>query len=310
MPTSRRGFLKLMGIGGAGIAAASMIGPSAAKAVAKPILAPLFGSDEVPAPKGLIITGQPGLGQHHIVFARRVFDRLTEEERQKLGTEYAARTQVRASGIGSALFNSIQAPGDYQIVGKVRSAIPGKKQTQAIALPSWDAGRRQRLWVNEWEAPLEFCIQPPGMPDAIGDTDPHALYYQAALKMRAQFQQHTIARLTELNEWQRKEVNLVTVVHQPIYARPLGMMSGSRDPFNKAGFEVACEFQTLLYRSHYRTPDLTDFTEYSATGEYPIDPPNSIEMGILMKLDRDVLSSGILTATGKTRRGFFQSWRS
>jgi hypothetical protein len=322
-----------MGLGGAGIAVAS-VSPKAAAQVAKPIIAPLFGSDDVSEGSRIIQPGQ-GLGQHHIVFSRRVFDPLTAEQRREAGEEYTATTAVRASGIGSALFNSAVLVGaedanQYKIVGKIRSSLPGRKRSdghRVIASPNWDAGRHQRLWVNEWEPVQEFCVVPPGMPDAIGDTDPHALYYQAALKMRERFRQHTIARLTELNEWQRKQANLVTVVHQPIYARPLGMKAGRHggmadpngpytesdayfNPNDEPGFEVACEFQTLLYRSHHGGADLDGFKEYSSTGEYPIDPPSSIEMGILMKLDREVLSSGILTANAKTRRGFFTSWRS
>jgi hypothetical protein len=308
MPLNRRGFLKMVGLGGAGIAAASVI-PGAAKAVVKPIIAPLFGSDEVLAPSG-IIGASTDLGVHEVVFARSVFDPLTPEKRAALKAEYVARAQDRRLWPAEKRTGRILAgetSDNHLVVGKVRSPTPSKK----VGRGGWE-----RQWVHEWETVQEFCIVPPGMPDAIEGVDPHALYYQAALKMRERFRQHTLNRLLQLSEWQRNHVRLVTVVHQPIYARPYGMMSGgdgARNPFNTEGFEVACEFQTLLYRNNDfdtqdNLPDLSEFKRYSGTGEYPIDPPNDIEMGILMKLDRQVLSQEILAKPANTRRGFFKLW--
>ena len=310
MNIERRGFLKLIGLGGGGIVLSSAI-----PAVAKPIIAPLFGSDELRT-KPLIIGTSTDLGVHRVLYARPVVKAIPREQQNGMAAAYRNTPAKYHPAFGAG------EPGEFdpckaRVVGKIRSQLPQKRRLQDAGFGLVGGSDRQTTWVSEWEDVQEFRIVPPGMPDAIEGVDPHALYYQAAMAMRERFRQHTINRLTELHEGLRKGVNLVTIVHQPIYARPLDMKVGfpwprvpGRVPWPEEGFEVACEFQTLLYRSH-QPADLDGFEEYSAMGEYPIDVPSNIEMGILMKLDREVLSSGVLAdPRAATRRGFFSSWRS
>jgi hypothetical protein len=122
------------------------------------------------------------------------------------------------------------------------------------------------------------------------DVDPHVVYYKASHELREKFAKLSRERLREVPPELRAGATLVTVVEAPI-------MATSRFEWNahhidrQRGFDVVAFFRQGV---RYSTEGLDTFNVYSEQGEYPIEVPTDIDMGILMKMDRQVLADGSL----------------
>lgn len=126
-------------------------------------------------------------------------------------------------------------------------------------------------------------------------TDPHVVYYKASHDLREQFAKLSRKRLMEVPAELRAGAVLVTVVETPIVAtarhtwEDYSRLKNQDDQFR--GFDVVAHFRQGV---RYSTEGLDTFNVYSEQGEYPIDVPSELDMGMLMKMDREVLADGSL----------------
>lgn len=182
MVLSRRGFLKLLGVGAAG----TFFDPTG------PIQ--LFGTSEQP--------GQD-LGTHHVLYMKRGVERVKGFE----------TTRVHATSRDHA---SVFTHADYQVVARIPKKIPqgtvytaeGIRMRGGYVLPGE---------ASEFDSPgtgsstlYETCSL---------EGDVNANFYQAAEKMRTAFTAQSKKLWSELDTYQRQQHCLVTVVYDPIHAR-------------------------------------------------------------------------------------------
>ena len=244
MDLSRRGFLKLFGVG----AGAAIVAPTT--------VVRLFGSDE--EPRGRIIRPGQGLGKHWVVYPRPTYV---------------------PGGTPKPSF-------DGRVIGCIQSAVPKPDRFADLWSPS-------PLTIKE-------RVIDPGWVEGM---DPHAAFYKASMKLREMFTDHTRAVIEAAPGYLKHgNFHVVTVIHSPIYARPGGTMSG-RHYEEGDGFEVVCDYD--MYLTGTLPSDLSEYEAYSDQGEYPIDVPSEIEMGLLLKLDEQIVAEPQLAS----RRGFFARWR-
>ena len=129
--------------------------------------------------------------------------------------------------------------------------------------------------------------------------DPHVVYYRAANQMRDQFMKLSRQKILELPPELRAGAILVTVVESPIMASSRHTWENEERWSKKVnGFDVSAYFRQGV---RYNTKDLETFNIYSEQGEYPIDVPRGIDMSMLMKMDKEVLSDSTLLV-GDPRR--------
>ena len=116
-----------------------------------------------------------------------------------------------------------------------------------------------------------------------GTGDPHVEFIKASAEIQRQLAQDALDVLTELPQHLRQGAQVVTIIHSPIHARP------KLDA--DTGFDVFCEatVRTTGAAYHGEVTDRANFfnldgyTEYSKTGEYPVEVPTDLDFGILMK---------------------------
>lgn len=134
------------------------------------------------------------------------------------------------------------------------------------------------------------------------DADPHVVYYRAANDLREQFMRLSRQKLLDLSPELRRGAFIVTVVESPILATSRHTWEDEhREQWkNKrvSGFDVTAYFRQGI---RYSTKGLDTFNIYSEQGEYPIDVPKDIDIALLMKMDREVLSDSTLLV-GDPRR--------
>jgi len=109
-------------------------------------------------------------------------------------------------------------------------------------------------------------------PAPYNDTPPFDAFAQAAEKLRERFKIHSDAKIRLLDPAMQRNVTLVTVAYAP--------MSAYAHPNRDSGFEVGMEF---IQKTRFGRVDANTFEVYSETGEYPIKPPSTEFMGMLMK---------------------------
>lgn len=122
-------------------------------------------------------------------------------------------------------------------------------------------------------------------------TDPHVIYYKASHDLREQFARLSRERLMEVPAELRAGAVLVTVVETPIIATHRQNWRYGDEGERVQGFDVVAHFRQGI---RYSTEGLDTFNVYSEQGEYPIDVPSELDMGMLMKMDREVLADGAL----------------
>jgi len=129
---------------------------------------------------------------------------------------------------------------------------------------------------------------PPVLPEGAVVVDAQAAFYVAANEMRDMFtlfSRETLRQFSPDAEL-RPVMTLVTIVDSAIHARPIEAL---REEDNK-GFTVHAEFRQFVTLGTPRT-EIAEFTIYSEHGEYPIDIPKDIEMGMLLAMDKRVLNA-------------------
>ncbi len=306
MDVSRRGFLKLFGVG---------VGAAAVTVAAPKVAVSLFGASGEPLSKALlaaspiIVPGtKTGLGRHWVVYPRKSFQ-AAKNIKHVPGMAYVRDESATTRWSGGRMYveGTHQAPEG--VVGRIQSTTPDKMTSYG----RWDTTLRQRAdWhVSHWNDIYDngngrklnmndLVVDPewtPGM-------DPHAAFYKASLKLRQKVADYSNMVLEQIPGYAKEHggFHLVTVVHNDIYARPKGTMTPHL--YDEGQFEVACDFDT------FATPtppsDIAEFEAYSEFGEFPIEIPTDIEMGILLKLDKQIVAQPDLV----NRRGFFANWRS
>jgi len=151
------------------------------------------------------------------------------------------------------------------------------------------------------EAADEITIQIPS------SDNPYIGYYGAAEAARKTFAQRSLQMLQRVPEHYRQATKLVTVAHQPIYARP-SWIPGKPSWDASDGLEVVCDCTTRVVWTE--TLDLKGFDVYSEFGEIPMETPDGIQMAILADVDRKILSQKGQEweeyKSMKSRRGFFK----
>ena len=132
--------------------------------------------------------------------------------------------------------------------------------------------------------------------------DPHVVYYKASHKIREQFAAISRKRLLSVPPELRAGAILVTVAESPIMATSRHTWEDESCWHDKEvqGFDVVAYFRQGI---RYSTKGLDTFNIYSETGEFPIDVPRDIDMSLLMKMDREILSDATLLVSDP------RSWR-
>lgn len=285
MEFSRRGFLNLLGIGGVAVAA-------------RPALS-LFGSDEE---QGIIAPDRSLVSGHYVVKPKRFLERLPEEERLRLEEQTRKRWEHAPWA----------ANMDGRIVGRV-------------------VKNREPLHAHLVRDGYLFAA-PEVLFEGMTVQDAHSAFYVASHDLREKFTAFTRETLRQVDKELRPMATLVTIADAPIHARPVGLRSprdkdearSSSGQFTDAvvvgqdkldrdekGFDVAATFRQFVVLGASRS-ELGTYETYSEHGEYPVDVPKDVEMGILIKLDREVVSQGVAETdriAGLLSR-FTRKWRS
>ena len=132
--------------------------------------------------------------------------------------------------------------------------------------------------------------------------DPHVAYYKASKQMREQFTKLSYDRLLSVAPELRHGATLVTVVEGPITA--VARYAWERDApawdrgQPQTGFDVVATFRQGI---RYDVSGLNTFNVYSETGEYPVHVPSNIDIALLMKMDKQVLSNTSLLTVDPRR---------
>lgn len=228
----------------------------------RPALA-LFGSDEADR-RELVVPDAHLTAGHHVVHPKVLIERVPDEERQ-------AHIARGAYGVPVARIAKNREP--------VRPFLK----------------RVGRFQVR------------PRLPDGSLITDGHAAFYTASNEIREKFAQFSLETLREVPSDVRSMVTLITIADAPIHARPVGVYGDdsyttegntwqqvSHNPFEDRGFDVVAHFRQFAVVGAQRR-ELETFHTYSEQGEYPLQIPKDVEMGMLLKIDREVVAEGANT---------------
>ena len=221
----------------------------------RPALA-LFGSDEEKPAAGRLHTPDQNLvGRHHVVQAKRSLEKLPEAEKAAWDKKHAV-TGVR-------------------VVGRV---------------PRF---REPRRFLNRRTGEISSVVRFSNEEASVRDG--HASFYLASFDVREKFSRFSKETLDQTfpekdeGSFLRKQVSLVTIINSPIHARPF--LEGPREL--DRGFEVAATFLQFAILGDMPKNEIETFESYSQTGEYPLSIPKDIEMGLLMKMDKEIISEDI-----------------
>lgn len=141
----------------------------------------------------------------------------------------------------------------------------------------------------------------PRTPDGALVTDGHTAYYTAAMEIREKFAAFSRQTLDEVHPQLRPMLTLVTIADAPIHARPVGVwgddsyaMEVDRPDMDERGFDVVARFRQFAVIGAQRN-EVDTFQMYSETGEFPLQVPKDVEMGMLLRIDREVVAAGANT---------------
>jgi hypothetical protein len=120
-------------------------------------------------------------------------------------------------------------------------------------------------------------------------------FYVAANELRekfAVFSKETML-MSDLDVETHRLATLVTIVDLPIHARPAGMTLSARDyerldRLGERSFDVVAEFRQFVVLGMPNS-EIKDFRVYSEFGEYPIEIPRDVEMGFLLRADKEII---------------------
>jgi hypothetical protein len=142
----------------------------------------------------------------------------------------------------------------------------------------------------------------PRTPDGALITEGHTAYYTAAMEIREKFAVFSRETLAEVDPELRPMLTLVTIADAPIHARPVGVWGDDSYAMqvdrplgdNDRGFDVVAHFRQFAVIGAQRN-EVDTFQMYSETGEFPLQVPKDVEMGMLLRIDREVVAAGANT---------------
>ena len=241
-----------------------MLGIGGMGALSSGLVAPLFGSDEQPV--SIWTPDSPSLLAGHWVVKRKGF------------------------------IEKIPLIGDKRFDG----AVPVARLARNRVPQNVVASQSKRL--------LETAFSPKGTV-----ADAHTAFYLAAQSIRDRFAKESLAFLAEnknpsvyLNPGYRANyrrpnfvggaASLVTIVDAQIHARPI-MEEGSNQ---EGAFEVVCLYEQFVVIDE-PLEVLQTFETYSEAGDFPIEIPKDIDLGVLLRADRDIFSNRDVVTRGGVR---------
>lgn len=256
----------------------NLLGIGGVAIAARPVIS-LFGSDEE---TGIITPDLDLVSGHRVVYPKRMAEPIGQEERAEL--------MVNSTHWG----------------GVPVARIPKFRE------PQRPISRREG----------SFQVRPQ-LPDGSNVQDAHAAFYLASNDIRERFARFSRDTLAELDAELRPMTTLVTIVDAPVHARPVGVygfdsaeMGLRRDEYRKAdedlkGFDVCCAFRQFAVVGATRR-ELESFQLYSDRGEFPLQVPRDVEMGMLIRMDKEVIASGeVMPArVADLLSRFTRNWRS
>lgn len=227
-------------------------------AVGRPMA--VFGSDEEETEPVLLPDAKMTMG-HFVVFPK-AFAAKASPEMQAAFEARMARNERSASW---------QQQHQAVVVGRVsRNREPARHST-------YREGR--------------FVI-PPLLAEGATVNDAQAAFYVASTEMRTMFVEFSKQTMRTVHADLRQMATLVTIVDTAIHARPLGWDPGREEEYEKQGgdrgFEVVAEFRQFVTLGMPQS-EIREFRIYSEHGEYPVWVPKDVEMGMLLRMDRQVM---------------------
>ena len=250
----------------------NLLGLAGAVAVARPALS-LFGSDEE---SGILVPDASMTSGHFVVKPKNFLERIPVDERQALDSKYA--------GSGA------------RVVGRLTR---NREPVRPLLVRTGSLSISPRIYFGE-----ETTVY-----------DAHTAFYVASHDMREQFVTFTRETLSQVDRFLLPSATLVTIVDTPIHARPVGLqvsdptwdlngtggISGQNKPDREErGFDVACVFRQFVVVGARRS-EISTYEMYSERGEYPVEVPKDVEMGVLIKLDREIVKRGEAQTTRVAR---------
>lgn len=142
-----------------------------------------------------------------------------------------------------------------------------------------------------------FSVRPQ-LPDGTLIADGHAAFYVASNEIRQKFATFSRDTLAEVDFELRPMATLVTIADAPIHARPMGAYDGYGNGREERGFDVECHFRQFVVLGAQRS-ELETYRIYSEMGEFPVQVPRDIEMGMMIKFDREVMAAGVPMTTDR-----------
>lgn len=113
--------------------------------------------------------------------------------------------------------------------------------------------------------------------------DPHLAFYQASMKMQDDFKAHSAKMLRRVPVPLQPHAQIVTIVDNPIYA-------GALWPEDGEGFTLEVDYDQYVVNGDI---DPNGWEVYSEFGEFPIEVPSKIDMGVLLQIDTQVFNGDL-----------------
>lgn len=152
-------------------------------------------------------------------------------------------------------------------------------------------------WNHSWVPAPEHGAVPPNVPalrvDIPEGADLHEAFYRGATWMRNSFAKQSQQRLLEIPQAQRPAYRLVTLVDTPVFASAVEPSTSGADR------AFMLEISYTPYTASFEEIELNGWEVYSENGEYPVEVPTSIDLELLMSMDRKVVAGE--TTSGNMR---------
>lgn len=220
---------------------------------------PLFGAEEAEP----IFAPDPRMSQRHfVVYPKALATVVTEKERGAFAKK--RRTMEE---------EAVQAHNQAVVVGRVSRS------------------RDPRGAVRHREGKL---VIPSFLGDVCDVAGGQAKFYVASSILREHFVEFSKATMSDIAPDMRPMATLVTIVDQPIHARPLNSDRPYEGPrelerYAENGFEVVAEFRQFVTLGMPHE-EIAEFRIHSELGEYPLIVPRDVEMGMLIRMDGAVMA--------------------
>ena len=256
----RRDFIQMLGMGG----------------LVAVVPAPLFGSTEGATPKLWTPGQKKDLAGRHIVLTRP----SKSSEFKTMPGDTLFRSPEYTANVGGSRV-ALSRHGRWPILtGDVFLAPEGhfrfREQRKGEPFPlrfnteiNMGTGRHNDVGGRGGAGPVQILVPEGG--------DPHLAFYQGAMKMREAFKTDSAKLFQNVPGPLRSEAQIVTIVDNPIFAGP--------HPEDDEGFTIEADYQQYIIHGDV---DPNGWDVYSEFGEFPIEVPSKIDMGLLLKIDTRV----------------------